>query len=110
MLYEWNGRDLAVARVSTPGLVRASSGSNQGESEQARAAVFLALGDQLNGSDLLPLHRSHAPRKGPLSICMHRHDAETVSLSYITVNLNNLLMRYVNGLPCESSDISECSL
>ncbi len=110
VLYQWNGQDLAVATVATPGLVRSSSGSHQGEAEQARAAVFLALGAQLNGSDLMPLHRSHIPNKGPLSICMHRHDAETVSLSYITVNLNNLLMRYVNGLPCESSDISERSL
>lgn len=109
-LFEWDGRDLVVAEVSKPGLVRASSGSDQAAAEQARAAVFSSLGGGLSGADLMTLHRSHLPEKGPLSICMHRAEAVTVSLSYITVNLRNLLIRYVNGSPCETSGMTELSL
>jgi len=110
VLFEWNGRELVVVEVSNPGLVRSSSGSDQAESEVARSRVFRALGAGLSGADLLALHRTHLPQKGPLSICMHRSEAMTVSLSHITVDQSNLWIRYVGGSPCEASGMTELSL
>lgn len=109
-LFEWDGRTLQVAEVSNPGLVRASSGSDQAGAERSRAAVFSGFGSRLTGGDLLALHRSHAPEKGALSICMHRDDAMTVSLSYITVTGKELLFRYVGRAPCETAQMTTLAL
>jgi hypothetical protein len=35
-LFQWNGRDLGLAEVSTPGLVRTSSGADQAAAEDLR--------------------------------------------------------------------------
>jgi len=49
------------------------------------------------------LHRSHAPEKGPYSICMHREDACTVSFTEIIVNNSKAAMSYHEGTPCAES-------
>ena len=46
------------------------------------------------------LHRSHAPKRGPFSICMHRTDAATVSYTEISVTEKSAFMRYASGPPC----------
>lgn len=52
---------------------------------------------------LRQLHRSHAPKRGPFSICMHRPDASTVSYTEIAVSKKRATMRYKPG-PCCSND------
>lgn len=52
---------------------------------------------------LLDYHRSHAPAPGALSVCMHRDDASTVSLSHISVADNHLRFDYYDGAPCQVS-------
>jgi hypothetical protein len=47
------------------------------------------------------LHRSHAPEKGPYSICMHREDACTVSFTEMIVNNSKAAMSYHDGAPCK---------
>lgn len=49
---------------------------------------------------LRQLHRSHAPKRGPFSICMHRADAATVSYTEVLVTKNSACMRYASGPPC----------
>src|SRR5262245_25767634 len=51
---------------------------------------------------LRQLHRSHAPKRGPFSICMHRSDASTVSYSEITVSSRRAMMRYKPGPSCSN--------
>jgi hypothetical protein len=51
---------------------------------------------------LRQLHRSHAPKRGPFSICMHRRDASTVSYTEVTVSARRATMRYKPG-PCCSN-------
>jgi len=49
------------------------------------------------------LHRSHHPKCGPFSTCMHRADAATVSYTEISVTQNEATMGYRSGQPCVSS-------
>jgi hypothetical protein len=51
---------------------------------------------------LRQLHRSHAPKRGPFSICMHRPDAATVSYTEVAVSKQRLSMRYKSGSSCSS--------
>jgi hypothetical protein len=51
--------------------------------------------------DLLhQFHRSHLPERGPCSVCMHRDDAATVSLSIVTVNRDTVEFGYQPNSPC----------
>jgi hypothetical protein len=45
-------------------------------------------------------HASHRPEAGAYSVCMHRHDAETVSFSWIRVEPWNVRFDYTPGAPC----------
>jgi transport and Golgi organization protein 2 len=112
-LFEWNGLELSRKSVSEPGLVRTSSGSDQAGVERSRGALFQAARAAPGGltpAVLTGLHRGHQPEKGPLSICMHRNEAVTVSFSLITVSGGQVLFRYVNGSPCQTDRYTESSL
>jgi hypothetical protein len=58
-----------------------------------------------NLSWLRQLHRSHAPKRGPFSICMHRRDASTVSYTEVIVSDKRATMRYKAGSCCSSGAI-----
>lgn len=112
-LFEWNGQDLSHKRVSEPGLVRTSSGSDQAGVERSRGALFRAAREAPGGltpEGMTALHRSHQPERGQLSVCMHRDEAITVSFSLITVSGGQVLFRYVAGSPCESEGFTESFL
>ena len=112
-LFEWNGLELSHQRVSEPGLVRTSSGSDQAGVERSRGTLFRAAREGPEGLTekvLTALHRSHLPQRGPLSICMHRDEAVTVSFSLITVSGGQVLFRYVAGSPCETEGFTESFL
>ncbi len=49
---------------------------------------------------LRELHRSHAPNRGPFSVCMHRLDAMTVSYTEVAVSKQRATMRYKRGASC----------
>lgn len=50
------------------------------------------------------LHRSHQPEQGPFSICMHREDACTVSMTEVTLLHEKAGLTYHAGAPCHESD------
>lgn len=105
-LFDWDGLQLSLSSTPKAGLVRASSGSNQAEAERVRGGLFrAAMGEPggLTPAVLERLHRSHLLERGPLSICMHREEAATVSLSLITVTENAISIFYVDGPPGETS-------
>jgi hypothetical protein len=104
-LFEWDGRRLARSTVPEPGLVRASSGSDQAQAEQVRGELFRAGSVEpggLTAATLERLHRSHLPERGAISICMHREEAQSVSLSLITATEKTASIYYVNGPPGET--------
>jgi hypothetical protein len=83
-----------------------SSGFDEKRAELERQRVCDAVHNgQLPGSLgwLRQLHRSHAPKRGPFSICMHRPDAATVSYTEISVSERGATMRYKPG-PCCSGE------
>jgi transport and Golgi organization protein 2 len=80
-----------------------SSGFNEGRAELERRRVCDAAHDQQGSLNWLRrLHRSHAPKRGPFSICMHRPDAATVSYTEVAVSERRATMRYKPG-PCCSN-------
>lgn len=112
-LFEWNGRTLERVTVTEAGLLRTSSGADQAGVERERGALFREAVSRPGGLDeaaLWALHRSHAPERGPLSICMHRVEAVTVSLSLVTVSPRIVRFRYVDGSPCEAGESEELLL
>lgn len=106
-LFDWDRRALTRTMVSEPGLVRASSGSHQAEAEQVRGELFRAGSREpggLTAAALERLHRGHLPERGPLSICMHREEAQSVSLSLITATEKTASIYYVDGPPGETQN------
>lgn len=82
-----------------------SSGFDEHRAEVERAKICASAGVNTSGPTLKrlrQLHRSHAPKLGPFSICMHRADAATVSYTEISVAKNSASMRYSNGPPCKA--------
>ena len=80
-----------------------SSGLDEPRAERERGLVCtLAQNEASTGGIgwLRRLHRSHAPARGPFSICMHRSDAATLSYSEIVVRGNKATIRYMAGPPC----------
>jgi len=47
------------------------------------------------------LHSSHDPEEGESSICMHRHDAVTVSMTLLQFQNQTVSMSYHKGSPCQ---------
>lgn len=103
-LADWNGRELRLSHRAEPGLIRTSSGFDQRAAERARRTRFRAatLAGPLSAHGLRALHRDHRPTKGPLSICMHRPDARTQSLTEIRVGARVASVRYRAGAPCRA--------
>jgi hypothetical protein len=103
LIGDWNGTSLTTSTTGRPGLIRTSSGRDQAEAERVRSAVLGEMAPQ--PEDLTPevldrFHRSHLPERGPFSACMHREEAETQSLTVVTVDEARASMSYVAGSPC----------
>jgi hypothetical protein len=59
---------------------------------------------------LRQLHRSHAPKRGPFSICMHRVQASTVSYTEVAVRDQQVTMLYRAGPPCSNAAVFSTAL
>ena len=80
-----------------------SSGFDEPRAEVERAKTCASYGVNTIGYSLKrlrQLHRSHAPKRGPFSMCMHRADAATVSYTEVSITKNSASMRYTSGPPC----------
>lgn len=94
----WDGFDLVVD-VPSPPVV---SSSFQGP-EVTRGRIELykrKIGADPTVSSLRDYHTSHVPERGPYSVCVHREDGGTVSLTEINVTTDAVQMSYVPGPPC----------
>jgi len=104
---EWSWNQISLAHQHHPWqtAVWISSGSDEPGAQHHRGAVFReACGQASAGTAawLRRLHRSHQPRPGPYSICMHREEAVTVSYTEITVSGGLARMRHLQGSPCRA--------
>lgn len=97
----WNGRQLALPATVSPPL--ASSGHDPLGIDGRRRTLFeQQVGASGSAEHLFDFHRSHLPERGPLSPCMHRPDASTVSLTRVVVTPHQVAMAYAPGPPCRA--------
>lgn len=102
-LIEWrSGRDaLEFSFLSWTRHHWFSSGLDEATANIMRRGVCSQVADDsLDVPSLRKLHRSHAPKVGPFSLCMHREDAGTVSYTELSVSGRMASMYYIDGPPC----------
>jgi hypothetical protein len=85
-----------------------SSGFDERAAERVRAKICALSVARLGTAGyslkwLRNLHRSHAPKRGPFSVCMHRPDATTVSYTEVAVSDRRTTMRYKPGPACAAT-------
>ena len=97
--FGWNLRSLQVIRRPWQTHHWFSSGFDERQAEITRHLVCNRAKPRTI-KDLRSLHRSHAPKRGPFSICMHRRDAKSVSYAEVSESTTSVVMRYANGSPC----------
>jgi len=86
-----------------------SSGLDEAGAQRVRGRTYQHAQRQKSAESvewLRRLHRSHLPRTGPFSTCMHRKDAATVSYTEVVVSDHHALMRYHSGAPCQSHSVT----
>lgn len=101
--FHWTGREMLEQERLAPGLWPvSSSGHDATAAERARRKLWREISGDGGGTSAqaLELHRSHRPRRGALSPCMHRMVASTVSLTIVRVEPGRVGMRYADGPPC----------
>jgi hypothetical protein len=59
---------------------------------------------------LFEFHRSHLPERGPASVCMHRTDARTVSMSTVSVTQKGVEFVYHPNSPCKPATADRLQL
>ena len=102
--FRWDGLEADWETGEGPGLF-VSSLLQPVEVERERSARWRAraAAGPLDGEALAAFLAGHDPARGPLSVCMHRHDAGTVSRTLVEVTRKGATMRYWPGPPCTPS-------
>jgi len=98
----WDGHSARVERdVTTP---KSSSSVDAKHVKAVRKNLFVNLNliDSKRVDDYINYHASHLPSRSKESVCMHRDDASTVSLSHVSVSSQGVRFRYADGSPCEA--------
>lgn len=108
--FGWDGAALEVERGLREPLC--SSAVADAEAKRARRARFAELAPHgaPSSATLETFHREHAAGRGPLSTCMHREDAKTVSLSRVRVTPERVTLAYAAGSPCRARFAAELEL
>ena len=103
--WQWNGKNLTNVYLTSP---FTSSSVYFEEVSKSRLLLAKQLLEPQSIDQLVSYHKSHQPKKGHLSVCMHRKDAKTVSFSHIHVDPIQTIFKYKNASPCSdaTSDIS----
>lgn len=90
-----------------------SSGHDEAEASRIRDETATRASAETDAGTLewlRRLHRSHQPKRGPFSICMHREDARTVSMTEVTLLHGKAELTYHAGPPCRESNRLNLSL
>ena len=99
LIIEWTGLESEI-RWEAEGTVPLSSTSlREPGIAISRREYFQSL-READVEMLGEFHRSHFPERGPYSVCMHREDARTVSMSKVTVDRHEIEFAYHPTSPC----------
>ncbi len=98
----WNGRRTRHRILDGLPLLTTSSFSSSDvvDSRRGHFRRFVTGDGPVSADKLLAFHRGHYPQAGSKSVCMHREDAATVSLSHIRVGPRVIRFAYADGPPC----------
>jgi len=99
-LYVWDGKQLQIELAIDGPRSSSSIDTQQVKASRYQLYADLKLADSTNREDYLSYHASHMPNKSAQSVCMHRDDANTVSLSHIEVSDDATNFSYADGPPC----------
>ncbi len=105
----WDGRVLTASEQAAAGFLRSSSSVTEPEVLASRRALFDRL-RPVTAVGLAALHRSHAPARGKLSVCMHRDDAATQAATRIEVTATEVRMLHTPGAPCVTAPSAPLTL
>jgi hypothetical protein len=111
--WRWNLKQLVRKKLPWKSRQWISSGFDEPTAQRARGKTFHQAERQHSAGSLdwlRRLHRSHSPKAGPFSTCMHRTDAATVSYTEVTVSSRQATMRYHGGAPCRTCECSRVVL
>jgi hypothetical protein len=103
LVAKWTGRTCLFEYDGEYSMPLVSSAVDGAAVEAWRRGLLVgepARVDDLASEDLDAFHRSHDPSAGSYSVCMHRDDAETVSLSHVSVRADSVRISYTDGAPC----------
>ncbi len=104
----WDGESIEAFPLDAAALPLTSSGRDADGVARSRRGTLARVAAQHGGitrAALDAFHRSHHPDRGPYSPCMHRDEAETVSLTTITVQGTAIQLTYQPEAPCEDRPV-----
>ena len=113
MLIEWTGQEKRIESNAERLMPIASSSLREGNVVPQRKQQFHEMAFERGRVDaelLFQYHRTHLPERGPTSVCMHRADARTVSLSAVTVTKKMVEFAYHPDSPCHPASSLSISL
>ena len=113
MLLEWTGYRLrtknhteSLMPITSSSLLEPNVVLQRKEQFQEKVFERSSVDDEL----LFEFHRSHLPERGPASVCMHRPDARTVSMSTVRVTQKAIEFVYHPNSPCEPATVDRLQL
>jgi hypothetical protein len=113
LLIDWTGLECLVQPDADSRVPLTSSSLKAPQIGELRTEQFERMVTDVGRLDAMLLeefHRSHLPARGPYSVCMHREDAATVSLSAVTVTKELIGFVYHPGSPCVAAPVENVSL
>lgn len=103
ILVDWTGSQSMIQLDAEALMPLTSSSFKDTDVGTRRRRLFAEMASHQGRLDtelLHQFHRSHLPERGPASVCMHRDDAATVSLSIVTVTPRSVEFLYHPKSPC----------
>jgi hypothetical protein len=106
LVLHWTGNELQAEYAAESARPLISSSYDPTNVATHRKQLFrdmaITLGD-ITPAMLYAFHASHLPAANAYSVCMHREDAATRSLSWITVDAHMIAFLYQPHPPCRQS-------
>jgi len=117
LVLDWTGHDISIRPEVDSHAPLVSSSLQEPQISVWRKEQFRRMLSETGNEEAPPtaellwqFHRSHLPERGPYSVCMHREDASTVSLSVVTVTQERVEFVYRPGAPCIAAPAEKVSL
>jgi len=113
IVIDWDGLECAVDLAAGARRPLTSSSLRDPGIGAIRHEVFAKMSAErgtLDADVLHEFHQSHLPERGPASVCMHRDEAATVSLSIVTVEKNAVEFVYHPSAPCLTTSTEKVAI